>query len=273
MGRDVPSEFAEGRALQDLPPGIFLLFASDRRPRRLDILAAIEDSQSASISHAPSATHRNWQSAGEDKEASHTCDWVELLQWGMTFDLLGIAPGPGVRMPDIGYRFGCAVNVPDDTTGAMALVPGPHLQHGANSLPIVRAMLELASHLARSLPGVEAVCWSPARSAIGVPLFARTISSWLAGGPFPALGLAGFAQQEGGRLASEGLSFFVGQELLLTPEVAANPVAATQLGARLVHHIVGTGRVEEQGVFVTEDGTRLLLTPLADGRTVEVSPM
>lgn len=54
MGRDPPSDFAEGRALQDLPPGIFPLFASDKRPKWLDVMNAIEAFQSASISHAPS---------------------------------------------------------------------------------------------------------------------------------------------------------------------------------------------------------------------------
>ncbi|MBX7531300.1 hypothetical protein K3165_00020 [Qipengyuania sp. 1XM1-15A] len=273
MGRDVPSDFAEGRASQDLPPGIFLLFASDKRPKRLDVMNAIEDSQSASISHDPSMIPLDREAEGGRGATAHAGDWVEILQWGMTFDLLGIAPGPGVRLPDIGYRFGCAVNVPDSHTGAMALVPGPHLIDGANSLPIVRAMLDLASHLAQTLPQVEAVCWSPARSAIGAPLFSRTVAAWLSGGPFPALGLAGFAQQQGGRLVSEGLSYFVGQELSLTPELAANPVAATQLGARLVHEIVGTGRVEEARSFITDTGISLMLSPLDDGVTVEVSPM
>ena len=273
MGRDVPSDFAERRASQDLPPGIFLLFASDMRPKRLDVLNAIEDSQSASISHDPLMIPIDREPKGDRGATAHAGDWVEILQWGMTFDLLGIAPGPGVGLPDIGYRFGCAVNVPDSHTGAMALVPGPHLIDGANSLPIVRAMLDLASHLAQTLPQVEAVCWSPARSAIGAPLFARTVAAWLSGGPFPALGLAGFAQQQGGRLVSEGLSYFVGQELSLTPELAANPVAATQLGARLVHEIVGTGRVEEARSFVTDTGISLMLTPLDDGVTLEVSLM
>lgn len=271
MARDDASMDMEMLEAERLPPGIFLLFEKGRRPRKLEILAAIDAIDAASVSFDPSRTEQSCRS--EDKTLSHSGEWVELLQWGMTFDLLGMAPGPSVSTPDIAYRFGCAFDPADAQGEAIALVPGPHLVDGSHSLPIVRAMLDLASEIAARLEGVQAVCWSPARSAMAPEIFTRAVEGWLAGGAFPALGMTGFAVNETGEMVSEGLDHFIGQELSLDAELASDPVAATRLGARLVHELVGSGKLEKPREFVTQEGLSFRLSPDESGTIIRVSPM
>ena len=255
------------------PQGLFLLFEEGRRPDRGQLLSAIADIPSASVSHDPSLKGEPEGESAANSDPAHSGDWLELLQWGITFDLLGMGPGPSVAVPEIAYRFGCDVDAGAEGAEAIAIVPGPHIADGAHSLPIVRAMLDLGSGLAQGLEGVLAVCWSPARSAMGVGVFSRSVEGWLAGGAFPSLGLAGFAMQDDGTMASEGLAHFTGQELLLDGRLAADPVAATRLGARIIHELVASGRLEEPREFETTDGALVKLLPAASGETIEVSPM
>lgn len=258
---------------QKLPPGIFLLFDKGRRPRKSDIVAALASSTTSSISHDPSLRDERHPQAEQEPVHSHTGEWLELLQWGMTFDLLGLAPGPAVTVPEIAYRFGCDVETGTGSEEALALVPGPHLADGSHSLPIVRAQLDVAAALSGALGGVLALCWSPARSAMGPKLFRRSVETWLSGGPFPALGLTGFSVGLDGSLRSEGLDHFIGQELALDSSLSDDRVGATQLAVRLVHEMVGSGKLEASRRFVTSEGKALRLAPDQEGKIIQVTPM
>ena len=250
--------------------GVYLLFDAHCRPDRDAICAALESLPLVGITHDPTeAPHP--AAATTEAAKQQEARWLELILSGMTFDLLGLAPGPAVEKPAITHRYGCA----DDLEGkeALALVPGPHLSDGANSLPIVRAMLDLACGLARQLDGAETICWSPARSAVATTMLCQSVDRWIGGGPFPAMGLTGFTAREDGRLTSVGLDYFVGQELAFAPSLARDKVAATKLGARLVHEIVGSGRIEQERHHRFEDGLTVLLSPRSDSRIIEVTRM
>src|SRR5690606_29544588 len=161
------------------------------------------------VSHDPGGAGAS--SAGAD-------NWLELLSNGLTFDLLGLAGGPPAELPALRHIFGLDHAMPD-AVEAVWFVAGPHLAGGESMMPVVRSQLALALRLA-ALPGLVAVAWTPAQSAMAVNYFTTVVSAWLEGGAFPALGLTAFALALDGGLQSEGLAFLTGQELRLEPELA-----------------------------------------------------
>lgn len=187
--------------------------------------------------------------------------WLELLRDGLTFDLSGLAPGPASVFPVLAHRFDLPELPQPDTFEALTLRPGPHLAASGNSLPVTRILLALACDLVRHFDDMVAVCWSPAGSAIGRRFFESVATAWLDGGPFPALGLTAFAPTPDGALQSEGLAFWIGQELRIEPPLSADRVAATRLGIRLVNHLVLTGMLQADDHITAPDGTRLVLRP------------
>ncbi|MBX7540387.1 hypothetical protein [Qipengyuania sphaerica] len=248
--------------------GVYLLFSPGKRPDRDAVLSAIPDMPLASVSHDPAIID-----TGSESGAARKGRWLELLLSGMTFDLLGLEPGPSIEVPEIAHRVGCDAGFDPEASDALVLLPGPHLADGADSLPIVRAMLDLACGLSRRLDEVQTVCWSPARAAVAMPMFCQSVEQWLGGGVFPALGLAGFATDGEERLTSEGLAHFVGQEIVIGRDLSRDRLSATKLAARLIHEIVGTGKVDAPREFVSDEGITLRLSPAADGTTIEVSRM
>jgi hypothetical protein len=185
--------------------------------------------------------------------------WLELLRDGLTFDLSGLAPGPASIFPDIAHRFDLPVLPASGDHEAMILRPGPHLVAGGHSLPVVRTMLALACDLVRHFDDLVAVGWGPAGTAIGRRFFESVTSAWLDGGPFPALGLTAFVETPDGALQSEGLAFWIGQELRIEPPLSTDRVAATRLGIRLVNHLVLAGGLTADDRITAPDGTRLVL--------------
>jgi hypothetical protein len=195
---------------------------------------------------------------------------VELLRDGMTYDLLGAAPGPAFGIPPSRHRLGVSAELAEAECEALALRPGPHLASGARTLPVVRTMMSVASMIVAHLPGLRAVAWPVAGTVIGPDFFVSSMTAWIAGGAFPALGLTAFAPDSDQTLRSEGLAFFIGQELRLEPAIAADRVAATHLGIRLVNHLVGHGRVRATEAILGPEGERYTLDPDRDGRLVSV---
>ena len=74
----------------------------------------------------------------------------------------------------------------------LRLAPGHHLAGGERSMPVTRGLVGLARDLVHHFDDLEAVVWPHSASAIGHRFFESTISAWLEGGPFPALGLTAF---------------------------------------------------------------------------------
>ena len=202
--------------------------------------------------------------------------WLEILADGMTFDLCGMVPGPAARGPTLAAgphlrnRYEAPPDFTDTSAEALSLAPGPHLRGGQSTIPVVRAQAALGARLVRQFRGVEAVAWTPARTLVGRGVFLSTVEVWLAGGPFPALGLTAFRHTMGGALESEGLAFFTGQELHFEHGAFPDPVAATRLGVRLVNELVGRAPLSARTEFAGPDGAAVVIEPSRNGRFLRV---
>lgn len=200
-------------------------------------------------------------------------NWLELLVDGMTFDLRGLAAGEVLAPPAIAHRFASPAQIEGDGVEVLGLLPGPHIADGAHTLPVVRTHLGLGAELSERMAGMVALCWAPARTAMGRPYFERAVESWLQGGPFPALGLTGIAAQADGSLRSEGLAFLTDQEIELAPDLSVNRIAATRLYVRIVHELVALGKLAHPLEMTVEGAGRLLLDPRRDEGMIRISPM
>lgn len=242
--------------------GLYLLFPREERPDAARVAEAVESLARVSVSHDPAA---------EGGEASGG-GWLELLIDGMTFDLTGLAPARPAGLPEVNFRFDCPADFPLERHSAVRLVAGPHLTAGAGSQPVVRAQAALGSALAEALPGVAAFAWEPAQSITGAEFFRSAVAAWLAGGPFPALGLTAFRSTLDEGIQSVGLAHFTGQEVRLEPALVTDPADAVRLAIRLVNQLVGTGKLARSERITAPDGGMLLLEPSANGRFVRVFP-
>lgn len=272
MADRVTAQGGSGAQADPNRPGLMLIFDRGAAPDRAAVATALAAIPRAAISHDPatvaSPTHAASRTAAPEDEAG----WLELLVDGLTFDLVGLPPGPALDEPDFAYAYDCAIG---ELSGgeAVGLFPGPHIAAGASSLPILRMLLGLGAGLAETLPGIRAVSWVPARSAIAPHFFVRTVRAWLDGGPFPALGLVGLRVDEAGALRSEGLTFLIGYELAVDPALAEDRVAATRLAVRVVHELIGAQAPRARHEFVAEDGTRLALEPDPSARLIRIGPL
>ncbi len=195
-------------------------------------------------------------------------NWAELLSSGLTFDCHGIAPGPAAAGPPFSKLLGL--------TGApigeaISLQPGPHIAGGAALRPVVRALLALGCDLAR-MPGAIAVCWHPSGCAMDPAYFNRIASDWLAGGPFPALGLTAVSPSADGGLRTEGLSFFIGQELELAPVDSLRDEEQARLAIRLIDALVAIGPLMEPRAFAFEGQPAVRVSPIQGGQTLHAAP-
>lgn len=252
--------------------GLFFLFDKGARPGRAALIDALGANPGISISHDPFRDDVPHVQSSSAANASRSGDWLEVLHWGMTFDCLGLAPGPAVAVPDVVQRLNLPVDLETGSLDALVLVPGPHLADAANSLPVVRSMLDIAATLTDTLDAVQAVCWSPAKSAIAPSFFSGAVRNWIDGGPFPALGLTGLSMSEAGTLETTGLNWFIGQELVLDHALSEDRVAATRLIVRLVHELVANGPVRDIAELQIDRDQRVLLQPMPGGR-IEVTLM
>jgi len=92
-----------------------------------------------------------------------------------------------------------------------------------------------------SLPGLRAIGWEPAGTVMTPDYFRRTMGAWLAGGPFPGLGLTALARGSDGAMRSNGLAFFTGVELELGAAPGEGPAETARLAVRLIHDLVQNG--------------------------------
>jgi hypothetical protein len=245
---------------------LHLLFAVGKRPD----CDAIRDF----VSHHPAVvlSHDTLPLAETQGEAVWPGQqvWLELLRYGLTFDVAGLAPGPASAFPEVVHRFDLADLPQADRFESITITPGPHLAAAGRSLPVMKAMLALACDLTRHFDHLEAVCWAPSRSAIGRRYFESVIAAWLEGGPFPALGLTAFVEADGDALASVGLDFWIGQELRIEPPLGVDKVAATRLGIRIINHLVLAGGLTAIDRITAPDGSRLVMEPLPRQKTIRV---
>jgi hypothetical protein len=196
-------------------------------------------------------------------------DWLELISNGLTFDLVGLAPGSAAPAPPGGQAFGLPAEFEPTLLEAITLRPGPHLVEGARMLPVVRSLAWLSAQLA-DLPSTRAVSWHPARCWCSPRYFRDSVLRWMEGGVFPGLGLATLAPMADGGMQSQGLALFTGQELRLEPELAKDRAAGAKIALRLMHWLVENGPVEAEERVPGPDGLTLRLEPSGNRRFVRV---
>jgi hypothetical protein len=236
-----------------------LLFAPGSRPSAADVARLTGVARQSPDLTGFAVSHRPEEPA---------C-WLELLASGLTFDLLGLAPGqPAVTGPRSAL-IGMTEAEAAKPLEAIELVPGAHLAGGEAILPIVRVHAALGARLVE-LPGVAAVAWRPAGTWVEPRAFVRMVAAWLEGGAFPALALTALIRSGDGTLSTQGLGFFVGRELRLEHGLVETETEAAKLAIRLIHHIVEAGRDEALGPQVTTDGQVIEIRESGDGRFLEV---
>ncbi len=260
--------------------GIFLLFEHGVRPGKSAIKEFANSNSGVALSHDPSATklHLVGKDGGDGdrplddirQAGGSDAGWVELLFSGLTFELHGLGSSSCVTLPPVVNAFDFASI--DDAQGleATVLTVGEHLAGGGQSLPVVKGMMELACRLVRHFDDVRAVVWPPSQSVIGRRFFESTVTAWLDGGAFPAIGLTAFEQTDDGALKSQGLAYFIGQEILIELPLSADLVTATRLGVRLVNQLVLTGGVSTAEQVIAPAGLRLILEPSENSKIVSV---
>jgi hypothetical protein len=195
-------------------------------------------------------------------------DWLEILVEGLTFDLLGLAPGPSLTVLEPRHRFG-PWDKPVTSSEAIGLAPGPHLAAAGSAMPVVRTLLRLGAGLAAQLPATLGALWLPASSAMRRDLFVNALDAWFAGGPFPALGLTGIEERHDGVLATDGLAFFTGQEAVLDEALCTDRIEATRLLTRLIDRLVNAPPLDRALTLPREGSGPLRLTPA--GAIIHVS--
>lgn len=237
--------------------GFSLLFAPGSRPDAGAIMRLLQQDRQAAqafaISHAPDP--------GEG--------WLELLCHGLTFELSGLAPAAGMAGAEVIHRFGSLSQNSVLQGEWLNLTVGRHLRGGQNLQPVVRGMAVIVLALL-ALDGVVAVAWGPARALLAQDYARRALGEWLAGGVFPALGLAALVQDASGALVSEGLGFFIGQELRLDPALAQDQAQAGRIATRLIHCLVDGWKVRAHTEIAGPGGESLGVEPVADGRVLRV---
>lgn len=248
-----------GHGNPTVQPCLFLLFPPDGRPSAKQVRTALLRNSAAQVSFDPA-----------DSEAVVvSSDWLELLVDGLTFDLLGLAPGRSLTVPAPRHAFGLE-RARVVACEAIGLAPGPHLAGAANAMPVVRTLLRLGAALAAQWPEMLGTVWLPAVSAMRRELFISATDAWLAGGPFPALGLTGIEECGGGQLASDGLAFFIGREVVLDRALSVDRVAATRLLVRLVDRLIAAPPLAGSATIALDGGGQLRLQ--ARRSVIEVTP-
>ncbi len=186
--------------------------------------------------------------------------WVELLAGGMTFDLAGLAPAAAAPMPAMAHFYGVPARSDPAPAEAITLMPGEQLRGAEHLLPVIRTMAGIATRLAE-LADVTAVVWHPARCAMAPDAFAATITAWLNGGAFPALGLTALFPDSDGAIRSEGLAFFVGRELRIEPFIGKNTTEYVKIATRLINQLVGSDTIHQPLDLMGPNGEQFSVEP------------
>jgi len=135
--------------------------------------------------------------------------------------------------------------------------------------PIVRTLLELASHLSKSLPTLG-VMWSPAQIVCGPDFFNSSIDDFTAGGAFPSLPLIRFESDNRGKIYTRGVDWFARQEVEIEAADFGQDGGIRRL-VRVIHDIVENGAItEDVEVAGFEPDEKLFFSVNAEENLVEI---
>ncbi|MBC2669359.1 hypothetical protein H7F53_09410, partial [Novosphingobium piscinae] len=183
---------------------------------------------------------------------------VELRAAGLPFAALGLAPGPAAQA--VAPRHGFALALPQlARTEPVRVVPLVDPPPAA----VLRVLAGLGCALA-DWPGLVALGWEAAGTAMAPDYVRRMVGAWLDGGAFPGLGLAALVR-EGGLLRSDGLIAWLGHEIALHPAAGETPAATARRALRAMHGLVeGECTATTVGPYLGDSGLGGAFS--ADGR-------
>lgn len=236
--------------------GLSLIFRPGQRPAAADVLHLLN-----SDSDRTPAVAVSYQPAPGQ-------GWLELLAGGLTFDLTGLDPALPAPMPAVAHWYGLPAGFAAPVE-AITLLPGEQLLGDETLLPVVRIMVGIAARLA-GLAHVMAVVWHPARSVLSPQGFVVAVDSWLNGGAFPALGLTALVGDEQNGVRSEGLSFFIGRELLVEGSAGMTTAQNAKMAVRIINKLIGIDAIHHALEFMGPNGEQLCVAPSADGGFLRV---
>lgn len=242
------------------PPSIAstiqLLFAPDHRPVIADLHVAAESLEVLSLSG----------SGDQDRDTS--LQWAEVIWNGLSYRLLGFAPGNGAVpvLPLDSDTYSARIA----RLEAVDIVAGSHLAGAENSIPIVKAMWNMAAGLVETLPHCEIVVWQHSGAALKPQTFREMAADWEDKLVLPMNGLVQFVDEIDLGIKTRGLAFFTGQELRIEPELTSDRDWARRLGMRLADTLIVRRKLSEIEEFAGLDGSRLRLTPSQNGKFVRV---
>lgn len=192
---------------------------------------------------------------------------MRLATDDLHFDLTPIAADGLVALPSM--RF----DAPDELfrgASAVRIVPVVGQTGGDDPVHIVRAACRVALALA-GMPGCVAIGWAAADSAMGRDYFRKTVGDWLAGGPFPALGLTSMTLDGEGAMVSRGLHPIMGQELRVLASPGQSPADRARIAIRMIDHLVRNGPLCEAEVVEIDGCGTFQVEPA--GEVVNLRPL
>jgi hypothetical protein len=186
---------------------------------------------------------------------------------GLTFDCGGLAPGAPGPQPAPGTLLGL-LEAPAGEV--VTLAAGPHLDDAPGMQPVIRVLAGIGARFC-ALPGVLSAVWRPAQAWMTPVYFQKVVGKWLAGGPFPALGLTTLERDADGSIYTRGLSLMTGQELRFVPDGRLGAADIARIAVRLIHALIETDPLAAAHQFTGPDGEVIDVSPLADGRWLRVT--
>jgi hypothetical protein len=193
---------------------------------------------------------------------------LEVLVSGLTVEVRRHGAKGDVPLCDPGQHYGFAKAPLSDRFGIIEIAPGRHIAAGARLLPIVETVASLAANIALNLPAA-AVDWHTAGTRVEPRFFSQSVLNWLAGGPFPALGLTALVPGPESSVSSRGLQAITGQEMRLAGAPEESPDEAMRTAARVVDYLVRHGRLTVPRE-ITGRGLSLVAEPSQFGDVVWV---
>ena len=192
---------------------------------------------------------------------------ISLATDDLRFYLARVASSGMIALPAM--RF----DAPDDLfTGASAVRIIPLVGPDADDpVHIVRATCRVALALA-GMPGCVAIGWAAADSAMGSDYFRKTVGDWLAGGPFPALGLTSMTLDGEGGMVSRGLHPILGQELRVLASPGQSTVDRARIAVRMIDHMVRNGPLCEAEVVEIDGYGTFQIEPAGEVVNLSSSP-
>lgn len=270
-GKDISASIPDWTASDS---GLVIFFAEGGRPGLARLREMASDGHYALSHEAPAGDPgpvTGDAGSGGGDGARQSPVWAELLRDGLTFDCVGLSPGFPVSPHDPIQSFGIdGGERPADWEG-IELRPGPHIAAGLSLPPVYRALMSLGASLVKRA-GAVGVGWGAARTLMSAEYFVQSVTNWLAGGTFPALGLAAMVPEVDDGLHSTGLLSILGHEIRIEPSVGNDLKERARVAVRVADQLVARGIFVPENARLSLDSHDLELRLSRNGRYIRVFP-